>query len=184
MAWSPEEKDAVKQLWFVDGWSAGQIGRKLGKTRNAVLGVIHRCGLQRVGAKPGARPSTGPKDNAVPMARLVPKAKQLEELRLIAGTLEPIGPMDEFPATSNACRFIYGEPGRSVWQCCGHPAKPGRSWCEVHLPVVFDKVRTEAANARYKARAEQNIDMRQFNGRHFKGPYNQSIWNPTDETAA
>jgi GcrA cell cycle regulator len=46
MIWSDERKDRVKDLW-TDGWTASQIGKEMGVSRNSVIGVVHRAGLQR-----------------------------------------------------------------------------------------------------------------------------------------
>ncbi len=44
MAWTDQEVDTLKDLWG-QGLSASQIGKILGKTRNAVIGKAHRLKL-------------------------------------------------------------------------------------------------------------------------------------------
>lgn len=39
--WSPERIAALKELWY-EGVTAAEIGRRLGVTKNAVLGKVHR----------------------------------------------------------------------------------------------------------------------------------------------
>ena len=44
MAWTEEQIDQLKDLWS-EGLSTSEIGRKLGVTKNAVVGKAHRLGL-------------------------------------------------------------------------------------------------------------------------------------------
>ena len=44
LPWTPELTDLVERLWM-EGKSSNQIGRMIGKTRNAVIGKVHRMGL-------------------------------------------------------------------------------------------------------------------------------------------
>jgi hypothetical protein len=46
MTWTPETKEEAKRLWNA-GLSAAEIGMRVGKTRNAVIGLVHRAGIQR-----------------------------------------------------------------------------------------------------------------------------------------
>lgn len=45
-AWTEEQIAQAKGLW-ADGWSARQIGDKIGTSRNSVIGKLHRLGLTR-----------------------------------------------------------------------------------------------------------------------------------------
>ena len=46
MSLTPEKKAQIKQLWM-DGYSATEIGVIVGKTRNSVIGWVHRQGIKR-----------------------------------------------------------------------------------------------------------------------------------------
>ena len=45
-AWSASEIETVRSMWSA-GKSAGQIGERLGRSRNAILGKVRRMGLHR-----------------------------------------------------------------------------------------------------------------------------------------
>ena len=46
MAWTEERVEQLKKLW-TEGLSASQIAKRLGDvTRNAVIGKVHRLGLE------------------------------------------------------------------------------------------------------------------------------------------
>jgi len=64
MGWTDERVEQLKQLW-TEGLSASQIARQLGGvTRNAVIGKVHRLGLQQ------RRPSPKSKEEVVHYLRL------------------------------------------------------------------------------------------------------------------
>jgi GcrA cell cycle regulator len=54
MFWTPERVDELKRLWL-EGLPMAEIGRRLGITKNAVVGKAFRMGLQR-------RPSVKPRE--------------------------------------------------------------------------------------------------------------------------
>jgi hypothetical protein len=48
--WTQEEKDQVANWWVIDRLSSTDIAKKIGRTRNSVIGQVHRLGLS--GTKP------------------------------------------------------------------------------------------------------------------------------------
>jgi GcrA cell cycle regulator len=61
--WTPERIAALIALWNEDH-STSEIGRRLGTTKNAVIGKVHRLGL------PKRRPSTKPEPKLADIIRL------------------------------------------------------------------------------------------------------------------
>jgi GcrA cell cycle regulator len=61
--WTPERIAALIALWNED-LSASEIGRRLGFSKNAVIGKVHRLGL------PKRRPSAKDEDEPVDVVRL------------------------------------------------------------------------------------------------------------------
>lgn len=56
MSWTPQKIAHLKALW-AEGRSAAHIGRRLDVSRNAVIGKIHRLGLERSMPPPPVDPS-------------------------------------------------------------------------------------------------------------------------------
>lgn len=52
--WTPEQNERLKKLWR-DGFSASEIGKKMGKSRCAVLGRVNRMNLPMRVWKHGGR---------------------------------------------------------------------------------------------------------------------------------
>lgn len=53
--WTPERTAALIALWHED-LSTSEIGRRLGVTKNAVIGKVHRLGLPQRRPSPKAKP--------------------------------------------------------------------------------------------------------------------------------
>ena len=66
MAWTDEMVETLKKLWD-EGVTTGEIGRRLGISKNSIVGKVHRLGLS-------GRPSPIKKKSDTP-AKPAPKAK-------------------------------------------------------------------------------------------------------------
>lgn len=155
MAWSYQDLETAKKMWLEDGCSAQQIARALGggKSRNAVIGIVHRKGWER-GVRAGrpkqhnqsraATPLFGKPVFADNVVRLIPKNRQ----QVIDETngMQLYGPINDFPH-AGMCRYIPGDPATGHWRCCGYPtgdlSNPthregdvSKPWCDAHLVVV------------------------------------------------
>ena len=119
--WTPERTASLIAMWGED-LSAAEIGRRLGITKNAVIGKVFRLGL------PKRRPS--PK----------PAAPPVEEI--------PVVRLDSLSA--GMCSFPLGDPGDPGFTFCGEPALPGKPYCAYHCAIAYvgaPKERKQAAVA-------------------------------------
>lgn len=137
-AWSAEAVEALKALWADPDLSAADVARRLGVTRNAVLGKIHRLGLSKprasrssarwTPAHPSARP---PRRRAKPPPTRAPVAPQ-------SGMPEPVAPLvphlEDLPP--RACRWPIGDPRDPAFGFCGRPAAGG-PYCVAHAAVAY-----------------------------------------------
>jgi len=112
--WTPERTNALIALWN-EGLSTAEIGRRLGVTKNAVVGKVHRLGLPKrqspISVKPAPKPKRDVKKNSVRMEALRP----------------------------GMCCWPEGEPGTDDFHFCGQQSIPGKPYCEEHCVRAYVK---------------------------------------------
>ena len=124
MSWTDERIDELKQLWG-EGLSAQEIGRKLGVTKNAVIGKAHRLGLP-------ARPS--PIKRARPAAPA--KAKRKSPPTNLGIRLS--GP---------TCLWPIGDHQEDDFHFCGAPSIPSKPYCQKHYDEAYIQPRPRSARS-------------------------------------
>lgn len=118
--WTDERLEQLKALWG-EGLSITQIGLKLGVSRNAVVGKVHRMGLPKR-QSPIVR-SANPKHDDRPIQRR----------RAVPLTLEQWD--------RNTCSWPIGDPKTDNFSFCGATVEPGRPYCSQHCAVAYTSVR-------------------------------------------
>jgi len=119
--WTPTRIGALIALWN-EGLSTSEMGLRLGITKNAVVGKVHRLGLPK-------RHSSSPRKAALAPAQVI----RLEGLK------------------AGMCSWPEGEPGSESFRFCGEPALEGKPYCAAHCerayvqPSKDRKEKTEAA---------------------------------------
>ncbi len=127
MAWTEDQIDQLKELWG-EGLSTSEIGRKLGVTKNAVVGKAHRLGLP-------PRPS--------PIKRAV-GVKRPARSKVMAVKSASRGP---------TCMWPIGHPNEPGFRFCGKPALAGKPYCQEHYDIAYipagrrDRDRSAASRA-------------------------------------
>ena len=158
MDWTPEQISELTRLWG-EGLTTAEIGKRLGISKNAVVGKAHRLHLP-------ARPS--------PIKRTVPRPQVFRQ----TATVRPSGPRMAAPRqtsqiapptsaqalralanqpsakrlpmmalNSSTCRWPIGDPGDVEFHFCGENALDGKPYCSAHASIAYVKIkpRTEAA---------------------------------------
>lgn len=130
--WSDGDQATLRRM-AGQGFSAAEIARTLGKTRNAVAGRAHRTGVRLEGGrassdcrlpgkgKPVARPAARAAKRAVP-APVAPEPLNLLLEEMAAGQ----------------CRFAVNRD--PPYRFCGHQTLPGAAWCGFHQRLVYQPV--------------------------------------------
>ena len=163
MDWTDDVISRLKALW-AEGLSTAEIGRRLGVSKNAVVGKAHRLSLD-------ARPS--------PIRRSVPgeAPKRAAVKRVIGPTLPtmavvaPEPPERKAPSTAPsapapnaaapvlravgrtgggrlvACCWPIGEPGTRSFRFCDDESLPGKPYCSTHAALAYVKVRDRREDA-------------------------------------
>ena len=106
--WTPTRISALIGLWN-EGLSTSRIGERLGITKNAVVGKVHRLGLPKRGS---------------PIRKQKPKPTEVISL----SSLRP-----------GMCCWPEGEPGTDEFHFCGEKAQQDKPYCEAHCERAYVK---------------------------------------------
>jgi len=155
MDWNDERTAALKQMWM-EGMSASQVARQLGGvSRNAVIGKVHRLGLNSrdVPSRPrslGGRPagSGGVRATVVQARRATPAATPRPApvrapVRVFDMELAPTASL--LSLTADGCRWPIGDPAERDFGFCGRERCGAGSYCEGHASAALRRRRSESA---------------------------------------
>ncbi len=163
MEWTEEQIETLRRLW-TEGLSTAEIGRRMGISKNAVVGKAHRLHLParpspirrggdgHIAAPRPVRRTTRPAmPRASPLftavgARPAPLHASAETQRAPA----PVVPMlrAEPLRTGNAtCCWPIGEPGKPGFRFCGAPALVGKPYCAEHAAIAYVRVKDRREDA-------------------------------------
>jgi GcrA cell cycle regulator len=110
--WTPQRVNALIALWD-EGLPTSEIGRRLGITKNAVIGKVHRLGLAKRGSPIKERPDKPEiSENLVTMAKL----------------------------RTGMCSWPVGEPNDPDFHFCGEEAVDGKPYCRDHCAKAYIKI--------------------------------------------
>jgi hypothetical protein len=149
--WTADRIEKMRSL-YADGYSCGAIGRDLGASRNAVVGKVHRMGLESPPGKKYDASKSLMKKARVPkqktkttththiLARIFKNGSIPQGLEIIRSKYEmrcvDVVPLNLTLAELNdktQCHYI---PGDDLLYC-GHPIMPGSAYCLPHHHLVW-----------------------------------------------
>lgn len=136
MAWSQEQIDTLKKLRS-EGLSPGRIGDRMGRTRNAVIGKLHRLGMcerARPAVKMAKLPRRPEPKKPFILRPLAKQAKPLPPLPLPAQPVSDVARVAFMDLENHMCRWPVGDP---VQGFCGCDKVPGLSYCAGHAARAF-----------------------------------------------
>ena len=162
MEWNDETIARIRALWS-EGHSTAEIGRRMGISKNAVVGKAHRLclparpspirrgtGEKRASTRATIRRVTGP---TLPALQSVPRAvapptpvgftpmqKPPVVLRQVPAQPRPSGRV-------SSCCWPLGEPGTPDFHFCGDPTVPAKPYCDEHAALAYVKVRDRREDA-------------------------------------
>lgn len=155
MEWTAKSIGQLRSLW-AEGHSTAEIGRRMGVTKNAIVGKAHRLDLP---ARPSpirkqesdgvsAAPRRKPAREAAPTGRTIPPPTPVR-----AAPQPPTQPavsalVRHFPRASlRSCCWPIGEPGQREFRFCSAEAVQGKPYCAEHVAVAYVRVRDRRSDA-------------------------------------
>jgi hypothetical protein len=152
--WTPEREAELRRLAGL-GWSAPQIGRKLGCTRNAAISKMVRLGIPRgvAASAPSRVPAVKPMPRN-PVGNLPAPMKvgggrvyaQVPPRPLPRQKNGPPGLCTIHTLTMTSCRWPVGEPSAGMTYC-GATALDGKPYCGTHHLVCYAGLPPKKARA-------------------------------------
>lgn len=166
MEWTEEAIARLRELW-AEGHSTAEIGRRMGISKNAVVGKAHRLNLtarpspiRREGDEPAPRAATPrrltgstlpPLEAAAVVAVAAPAPRQAPP----APRPEPVRPQVVRPVPvpaprslrTQSCCWPLGEPGTRSFRFCDADAASGKPYCGEHAAVAYVRVRDKREEA-------------------------------------
>lgn len=158
MPWTDEQVEKLRQMW-VEGLTANEIAKKLGVSKNSIVGKVHRLCLK-------ARPSPiKKKENAEATlvsevtevseeaVKTVDESVEAEEIAVEADSIErvareKVAAVKKNPGKhsvklveldSHTCRWPIGDPRDDDFCFCGKKVKTGQTYCDEHSAVAYVK---------------------------------------------
>ena len=169
MEWNEETIQKLRALW-AEGLSTAEIGRRMGVSKNAVVGKAHRLALPArpspirrdvVGRAPRVRAPRRVNGSTLPsLAIPVPVAVEVAAPVVPASVPVPVvvdravtrpaavvaSPGPRY-SRSAACCWPIGEPGTKSFRFCDAAATHGKPYCTEHAAVAYVKVRDRREDA-------------------------------------
>jgi GcrA cell cycle regulator len=176
MEWSDETIEKLRVLW-TEGLSTAEIGRRMGISKNAVVGKAHRLLLT---SRPspirrdvdGSRPQrpAGPKRITGPTlpsmaaissglgSPISPMSARAEPaiVALVAAEASPEPALRPVPAPrplsaerrrAVTCCWPIGEPGTRSFRFCDDESVTGKPYCAAHVALAYVRVRDRREDA-------------------------------------
>jgi GcrA cell cycle regulator len=112
MGWTDEKINRLKRLWS-EGLTTAAIGNRLGVSKNAVVGKVHRLELD-------GRPSP---------------LKQQQKVTEVKETMPRIFTLTDM--SSQTCRWPSGDPQHADFRFCGRKVTQGKPYCVEHCDVAY-----------------------------------------------
>jgi GcrA cell cycle regulator len=157
MDWTAEAIDRLRALW-AEGHSTAEIGRRMGISKNAVVGKAHRLNLP-ARPSPIRRETAGDAPRQVPVrpVRVVGPMPRSTLPQPVAAPSAPVttvaasqpAVVRHFPrfSTAKSCCWPIGEPGQPGFRFCTAAALTAKPYCSEHAAVAYVKARDRREDA-------------------------------------
>lgn len=162
--WTSERIKVLMGLWE-EGLPTSEIGRRLGVTKNSVVGKVHRLGLKKRQSpirQSSIRQSSNGNENEKKIeakTKTAPSQPQAVALRAVAmkpATVRSVWPsrgegvrLEEL--TSAMCCWPEGEPGTPDFHFCAKPSLAEKPYCAEHCERAYVKVSKNKKNKGFEA---------------------------------
>ncbi len=146
MEWTEEAIDRLRAFWD-EGLPTAEIGRRLGISKNAVVGKAHRLDLS---ARPSPIPTVESRQSGQPSRaerRRPARASTTSPARAAASPGSLLLPAAPPPQRVITCSWPLGDPGKPDFHFCNATALPSKPYCAAHAERAYVRVRDKREEA-------------------------------------
>lgn len=141
MAWTEKMVEDLRQMW-IEGLTANEIAKKLGVSKNSIVGKVHRLCLT-------ARPSPiKRKEDTLSENKTIVESSE-EVVEEVAENFETeINDVENSGTAlgiklvhldSHTCRWPIGDPRDENFGFCGKKVRAGQTYCDEHSAMAYVK---------------------------------------------
>lgn len=155
--WTDNTLATLRRLWE-EKHSTAKIGRRMGISKNAIVGKARRIGLP---SRPSPIKPSKPGETRAPRLQRppVPRLADMMPLRgccpdTAASAAPATRPAPSAPATrqlasvgTKPCCWPLGEPGTASFRFCEELALTGKPYCETHCATAYARPRADVGQA-------------------------------------
>lgn len=164
MSWTPERIAKLEELW-AEGHSTAEIGRRLGVSKNAVVGKAHRMKLPgrqspieskrkaktAAPAKAPAAAKPAKVEKPAAAAKPAPKkttAKAAPTPEPAAAKAKPQPKKSQQKRGGPSCQWPIGDPRLPGFHFCSDTATSGKPYCEHHCSIAYNRVSSSSSESK------------------------------------
>ncbi len=148
MAWTKEMVEQLQKMWS-EGLTANEIAKKIGVSKNSIVGKVHRLCLK-------ARPSPIKKKEDNVESIDVSQSEMIDDIQVESSVAEekletkaPVAASERKKTTrteiklveldSHTCRWPIGDPRDDDFCFCGKKVRTGQTYCDEHSAMAYVK---------------------------------------------
>jgi len=148
--WTPDRIKILIAHWE-EGLPTSEIGRRLGVTKNSVVGKVHRLGLKKR-QSPIRQAAAGTAQPRKSKPQIKNAAAKTESVAPAPRPARPTGDVVRLEElTGSMCCWPEGEPGTPNFYFCGEPAISDKPYCASHCARAYVKVSKDKKKNRHSA---------------------------------
>ena len=139
MAWTEKMVEDLRQMW-IEGLTANEIAKKLGVSKNSIVGKVHRLCLTARPSPIKKKEEIETEKEAAPVQELLP-VREIKPAKSAAAsvTSDATDKVLVVDLDSHTCRWPLGDPRDDDFSFCGKKVRSGQTYCDEHAMMAYVK---------------------------------------------
>jgi GcrA cell cycle regulator len=139
MAWTEKMVEDLRQMW-IEGLTANEIAKKLGVSKNSIVGKVHRLCLTARPSPIKKKEEIETEKEAAPVQELLP-VREIKPVKSAAAsvTSDATDKVRLVDLDSHTCRWPLGDPRDDDFSFCGKKVRSGQTYCDEHAMMAYVK---------------------------------------------